>query len=82
MKVWCFSMIFRDFISGVICRGTILIYQVLYIIGILILARGLCITVLYIIIWVFPKIGVPQNGWFIMDDLGYPYFRKHPYIMG
>ena len=28
-------------------------------------------------IWVFPKIGVPQNGWFIMeipikmDDLGY-----------
>jgi len=35
-------------------------------------------------IWVFPKIGVPQNGWFIMekpiemDDLGYPYFWKHP----
>ena len=21
-------------------------------------------------IWVFPKIGVPQNGWFIMEDLG------------
>ena len=37
-------------------------------------------------IWWFPKIGVPQNGWFIMenpikmDDLGYHYFRKHPYI--
>ena len=36
-------------------------------------------------IWVFPKIGVPQNGWFIMEnaikivDWGYPYFRKHPY---
>ena len=34
----------------------------------------------------FPKIGVPQNGWFIMvnpinmDD--YPYFWKHPYVLG
>ena len=34
---------------------------------------------------VFPKIMVPQNGWFIletpikMDDWGYHYFRKHPY---
>ena len=39
----------------------------------------------YIFIWMFPKIGVHQNGWFIMENLlkwmirGYHYFRKHPY---
>ena len=40
---------FAGFHFGVICRGTMLIYQVLYIIGILILARGLYI--LYIILY-------------------------------
>ena len=38
--------------------------------------------------WVFPKIGVPENGWFIMENIwktlskrmiwGYPYFWKPP----
>ena len=36
---------------------------------------------MFIEIWVFPKIGVPQNGWFIMenskmDDLGVPLFSE------
>ena len=36
------------------------------------------------VVWVFPKIGVPQNGWYIMetpiktDDLGVPLFLETP----
>ena len=44
------------------------------------------ITIYNISIWMFLKIVVPQNGWFIMenpikmDELGvFPYFWKHPY---
>ena len=44
---------------------------------------------LMIQIWVFPKIGVPQNWWFIMENPMskwmiwgiFPYFWKHPYCI-
>ena len=37
--------------------------------------------------WVFPKIGIPQNGWFIMeipikmDDSEVPLFFSNPHVM-
>ena len=38
-------------------------------------------------IWGFPKMEVPQNGWFIekipikMDDLGFPLFQEPPHLV-
>ena len=42
------------------------------------------IAKLYCAIWMFPNIGVPQNGWFIMemDDLGVPLFLERPIFLG
>ena len=45
-------------------------------------SMGLGYIYIYIYIWVFPKIGVPQNGWFLMEnpikmeDLGVPLFSE------
>ena len=44
------------------------------------------IELLFRNMWVFPTIGVPQNGWFVMENPikmddwggGLPYFWKHP----
>ena len=46
--------------------------------------RNVYIVVTQNSIWVFPNIGVPQNGWFMMetpikmDDLGVPLFLETP----
>ena len=39
-------------------------------------------------IWGLPSMGIPQNGWFTIENptkmgwwLGYPYFRKSPFLI-
>ena len=45
---------------------------------------GLPTFIMILDMWMFPKIGVPENGWFIvedpikMDDLGVPLFLEIP----
>ena len=43
---------------------------------------------IYIGLWLFPEMGVPQNGWLLIetlakidDDWGYPYFLEPPTYM-
>ncbi len=50
------------------------------------LMYGILTPICHVKIWVFPRVGVPQNGWFISWKTllkwviwVYPYFGKHPY---
>ena len=70
--------------------GCIYIYICMYVcMYVYIYIMYICIYIhtyvyIYIYIWTFLKMGVPQYGWFIMENTiemdvwGYPYFRKPP----